>query len=156
MFDNVGKKIKVVAMVCFYVITIASIMMAFASGLEELGYNSGEYEKTFIPELFWPLFLGGPLFALISSWLIYGFGILVEKAENEQNTEIKKPYTPPLIANSKTASGSFDETSRIGKCQLCDKSVVAITYARIKDNMGTRYRYVCEDCFKKNKCEAVK
>ena len=35
------------------------------------------------------------------------------------------------------------------KCQICENSVEHVTYCEIKDDMGTRYRSLCDDCIAK-------
>ncbi|MBQ7907965.1 MAG: zinc ribbon domain-containing protein [Elusimicrobiaceae bacterium] len=43
-----------------------------------------------------------------------------------------------------------EETEGIGgKCELCGKLFPKLTYSTIKDDMGTRYRNICDDCIAK-------
>ena len=39
---------------------------------------------------------------------------------------------------------------------MCDKDNVMITAAVIVDDLGTRYRNVCDDCFEKYNCKPKK
>ena len=66
MYDNIGGKIKGLARAIFFIEAIGSIITGIALGVE--------YEFCFI------ICLIGPLVAWISSWLLYGFGELVDKA----------------------------------------------------------------------------
>lgn len=35
------------------------------------------------------------------------------------------------------------------KCEMCDEHFEHLTYCKIKDDMGTRYRNICDDCIQK-------
>ena len=54
----------------------------------------------------------------------------------------------------KPSYASYLESSQPlrGQCELCGKSTDLIN-AKIVDNLGTRYRKVCRDCFAANGCE---
>ena len=43
-----------------------------------------------------------------------------------------------------------------GKCQMCDTDNVMISAAVIVDDMGTRYRNVCDECYEKYNCKPKK
>ena len=77
LYENIGKKIKNWAKWIFVLETAAAII----SGLGL--FFAGE-DPWLIGLL---LIFVGPLIALVSTWLLYGFGELIEKtAANEQNT----------------------------------------------------------------------
>ena len=40
-----------------------------------------------------------------------------------------------------------------GQCEICGKTTDLIN-AKIVDNLGTRYRKVCRECFSANGCES--
>ena len=102
MFTDPGKKIKILAKVFFAVMTVASIILAFVFGTySSYSFRSGSSTE-FIHAIFWPLLLGGPLFAYISSLFIYGFGQLIE------NTGRSCPITEMPHYNS-NASDSTKE-----------------------------------------------
>lgn len=84
MFTDPGKKIKILAKVLFAVITVINVILAFVFG-------------TYTP-IFWPLLLGGPVFAYISSLFIYGFGQLIE------NTGRSCPIEKLSISSNATVS----------------------------------------------------
>ncbi len=50
-------------------------------------------------------------------------------------------------------NGSVAE--QFGKCEMCSKYDVKITYAEIRNELGTRYRNVCDDCIEKYNATAV-
>ena len=45
-----------------------------------------------------------------------------------------------------------ENAPRLEKCEICGKTTDVFN-AKIVDNMGTRYRKVCRDCFQKNHFE---
>lgn len=78
MYDNIGRKIKLLAKISFIILAVASVItgaVLLGTG-EEIGLIIGL-----------PILFAGPLLAWISSWLLYGYGELIEKAcEIERNT----------------------------------------------------------------------
>lgn len=76
LYENIGQKIKNWAKWIFIVEAIAAII--------------GSFVMLFTDDLFAVGLLGiviGPFIAWVSSWLLYGFGEIVEKsADNEKNT----------------------------------------------------------------------
>ncbi len=93
MFNNIGKKIKVLAWVFFFLFSLGDI----AAGIILLA----EDDDLLFPAL--PIMLAGPLFAWIGSWLLYGFGELIDKAADiERNTRGARPapaapFNPPAF-----------------------------------------------------------
>ena len=69
MYKNIGNKIQILAQV----IGIFEMIVSFVSGLIML--LSGMSPLTSIA-----LMIGGPIVAWISSWFLYGYGVLIEKA----------------------------------------------------------------------------
>ena len=82
MFSNAGAKLKVIAIIFFVLVVIASVVLAFVFGWskEETHdrYKGTQTKTVFHPLPFFLLLLGGPLFAYFSSLLIYGFGCIVD------------------------------------------------------------------------------
>lgn len=77
MYDNIGGKIKGLAKASFVVATIAEVITGFALMAVD--------EDLIIYGLL-AMFVG-PIVAWISSWCLYGFGELIDKAcEIERNT----------------------------------------------------------------------
>lgn len=71
MYDNIGGKIKRLAKWTFIVEAIGAII----AGLVLMGRYGSTYTDLVCGFL---LFVGGPIVAWVSSWLLYAFGELVE------------------------------------------------------------------------------
>ena len=100
MFEEPGRIIKMIAKVFFWLLSIASIIIAFSFGfVKEFVFNYsiysgsiGDYETKFNAVVFFSLLIGGPLGTYFSSLLLVGFGELVEnsrKANIHFEPEIK-------------------------------------------------------------------
>lgn len=77
MYNNIGTKIKTMAKVFFAFTTPASVLLAIILMIDS------------VEVYWWHLFIliGAPCIALISAWLMYGFGEAVDKlCEIEKNT----------------------------------------------------------------------
>ncbi len=48
------------------------------------------------------------------------------------------------------AAAEMIDPAKHGKCELCGKEDILVFNAKIVDDMGTRYRRVCEECFNKS------
>ena len=70
MFSNIGKKIKGLAVGLFVLMSIASIIVAFVL-LDALGAG-----------FFLLVLFGGPLVSWILSWMMYGYGELIDKVSD--------------------------------------------------------------------------
>lgn len=66
MYDNIGRKIKVLAKAGFIIETILTVIVG--SALAVCGEDLGML-----------ILFGGPIIAWLSSWLLYGFGELIDK-----------------------------------------------------------------------------
>ena len=69
MYDNIGKKIKGLAIGTFVVEAIGFVV----GGL----YTAADYDEVYIL-----MALIGPIVAWVSSWLLYGFGELIDKTSD--------------------------------------------------------------------------
>ncbi len=82
MYQNIGKKIKLLAKIIFFIFA----MIGFLGGLVLFMAGNGEGLIVIIGLLIMIII---PLIAWISSWLLYGFGELIDKAcDIEKNTRI--------------------------------------------------------------------
>lgn len=85
MYENIGGKIKSLAKVSFIVATSLFVLsgIIFLLSAENASYR---YEDTLITYgVLLPIL--GPLFSWIGTWLLYGFGELIEKVSDiEYNT----------------------------------------------------------------------
>ena len=132
MFRNIGRKLRGLA---------AAIMI-----IGVLGAVGSAAFLYFTGVLDWPICVsilaGGIITSWISSWIIYGIGDTNVKLEKLMDKMIPKPsYTEYLNNRAGTR----------GTCELCGRNCDLIS-ARIEDQMGTRYRKVCAECFAKNNC----
>jgi len=142
MFDNIGNKIKGLAKVLFIVLVIADIivgivLMSLDDGLIAIGL---------------PIMLGGPVIAWISSWILYGFGQLIENSDKlvESVCKAESKQIQPQTSQCVTENATINPVTEKGRCEICGKEDVPVCDAKIVDNMGTRYRRICMDCYKNN------
>ena len=102
MFENCGEKIKAIGYLYFGLVTIASIVLAFVYGI-----NSARYGGTSLnAAIFFPLLLGGPFFAWISSIFIVGFGKVVDYCENPSNPESTANWSEFIRNKTETPTNS--------------------------------------------------
>ena len=142
MYDNIGRKIKGLAKAIFIAQGISMaitgiVLMCIDEDLILYGVLT---------------LILGPVLAWISSWLLYGFGELIDKVSNiERNTHDEVNETAPsLRAKDETAEPMPKETV-IKKCDFCGKENVNGAHCKIVDNLGTRFRDLCCDCIEENK-----
>lgn len=111
LFGDIGRKIKVLAIVSFYVLTILSIVL----GIILIAANDG------LEDGWWALFIifFGPIVALILSWILYGFGELVENTQAIRsfpvsgiNNNLQLLVDPIISENREKAEREFKETAK--------------------------------------------
>lgn len=98
MFTNVGKKIKILAVLLFALETIGSIIGAIAL------FAEGRDEEIIMGVI---LLFAGPLIALIGAWFLFGFGEIIDKLTDiERNTrgDITKSTTQSNIDYERIAT----------------------------------------------------
>ena len=139
MFDNIGGKIKTLAKVVCWIGIIACIitgivLMATDDDLILVGILTA---------------VVGSLLSWVSSFILYGFGQLVENSDTIANRNVNSHSNSTNSSNSVPHSSSVDFSSakhEAGKCEMCDADNVDVVYCKIVDDMGTRYRKLCSDC----------
>ena len=96
MYDNIGNKIKILAKVTFVLGAIASVI-----GAVILFFNDTHILLCIITAV------AGSLFSWISTWLLYGFGEIIDKLcdieENTKKNHFQKPEkqsTPKIICEN--------------------------------------------------------
>lgn len=115
MFKNIGKKIKVLAVISFIIGTIASI--AGAVVLFVLSQEWGAPEEVLIASGIM-LIIIGPLVSWIGSFLIYGYGELIQKTSEiekhilELKTSRKAATNNEAIKNTPTDNKPIDNTTQ--------------------------------------------
>ncbi len=153
-FKNIGGKIKFLAMILFVVEAIAALITGFVLMVTD-------EDLILYGFLSWIVI---PLFAWVSSWFLYAFGELVEdvhairnriapeaaKTDNQvrtsnATTEVKDEEKEEVAVDVEKADGL--------KCELCGKHFERLVYCKIKDDMGTRYRNICNGCAEKHHAE---
>ena len=133
MYDNIGGKIKSLAKTLTIFGAIATAILAIVLLC---------LDDKLLPFGVILLFFG-PLFSWISSWLLYGFGELVECSS------ILAGKLAPKKLSKKVEEPVWDK-GRIF-CELCGTEVEESTYITIKNNYGTFYRHICKSCYESNK-----
>lgn len=83
-YDHIGQKIKLLAKIFFVSGTVAAVISGFI--IMFLG--------DFMILLGLLIMAGGPFVAWGSSWMIYGFGVLVDKADASDPKSIPQQTTP--------------------------------------------------------------
>lgn len=78
MYSNIGKKIKALAKIICIIIAVFWVVVGFV-------LIFGKYSTPFVRLIGFLTAIVGPFFAWVSSFLLYGYGELIE-----QNAEIKK------------------------------------------------------------------
>ncbi len=123
MFNNIGKKIKTLAKVLFWVCAISftiSGLLLFTSGLSLLNAPSiPGYSYTSLSSGVASMFLGlltiglGFLIAWVGNFMLYGFGELIDKThENEKNTRaILNILNTMLIRQNNDITGTKDNNA---------------------------------------------
>jgi hypothetical protein len=86
MFQNVGKKLQVIATILFWVATAASVVLAFVFGIDRDFYH---YRNVFNAGIFFAFLLGGPTVAYFGSLILHGFGSIVSDHEEYEYPEEK-------------------------------------------------------------------
>ena len=86
--------------------------------------------------------VGGVVVSWLCSWVMYCIGDTHVKVERLEEKLIPKPAYAEYLAGSGPARGA---------CEICGKTTDLIS-AKITDQLGTRYRKVCRECFAANNC----
>jgi hypothetical protein len=99
MYNNIGGKIKGLAKAFFIVEAIACVICAFVLIANGVDYHEELAVYGFLMLIF------GPIVAWVSSWLLYGFGELIDKAceiaDNTRKGDAVKPQAQTGIDDAK-------------------------------------------------------
>lgn len=156
MFENIGKKIKRLAETICWIGIIISVI----GSIILFTISADAYEPTGLIIAGFSILIFGTLFSWIGSFFMYGFGELIDNSQEikedlkrgkgfyNQVKDSKKPEESYEKANEKSETYvEVDyENVCIGICQKCDKDQVLIRNCVLTDDLGTRYRKLCEDC----------
>ena len=133
MYQHIGKKLRVFAEIWCLIGILGSAAAAV------LLYLRGTPLWTCIA-----IGIGGIIVSILSSWGIYALGDIHVKLERLEDKLIPKPNYMSYLDNNQPLRG---------QCEICGKTTDLIN-AKIVDNLGTRYRKVCRECFSANSCES--
>ncbi len=77
MFRKCGRKIQITSIIWFSVLSLASVIGAIVLW---------SYNNRYFSTVGWGflVLIGGNLLAIINAWFMYGFGVIVEKAEHDR------------------------------------------------------------------------
>ena len=171
-FDNIGSKIKNLAKYSCW-ITILLIWIAALISFIVLVSDSWTAYLWWIPLV---SAVVGPFLVWIGSWAMYAFGEFVEdihamrdkegttaevKAKREaearikREAELKAQREAEEKAQREAEERRKEQVAEIEQpsgeqCQLCGKYFEHLSYCKITDDMGTRYRNICDDCIQKH------
>ncbi len=89
MFKNVGKQLQVIAIILFWILTAASVVLVFVFCYDDGYYFRKAFSADFNVGWFFAFFLGGPIVAYIGSLILHGFGSIVSDHEEYEYPEEK-------------------------------------------------------------------
>ena len=135
MYHHIGKKLKALAGIWCAAGSIASVAAGVLLYLNIIG-------KLDLPYCIL-IAAGGVIVSVLSSWGIYALGDIHVKLEKLEDKLIPKPSYMDYLDDNRPLRG---------QCEICGKTTDLIN-AKIVDNLGTRYRKVCRECFSANQCE---
>ena len=132
MFRHIGRKVSGLAVALCAIGILGSVAAGVSLYLTKV--------LQLIPCL--AIGIGGAVWSWLCSWVLYCIGDTHVKIERLEDKLIPKPaYAEYLSANSPVR----------GACEICGRTTDLIS-ARIEDQLGTRYRKVCRECFAANNC----
>ena len=132
MFKHIGRKVRGLAVTLCVIGIFGSIGAGVALYLLKI--------LELIPCI--AIAVGGILVSWLSSWVMYCIGDTHVKIERLEEKLIPKPAYAEYLATNNPARGA---------CEICGRTTDLIN-AKIEDQLGTRYRKVCAECFAKNNC----
>ena len=132
MFNNIGRKVRGLAVALCVIGILGSL------GVGVFLYLTKVLEL--VPCI--AIAAGGIVLSWISSWVMYCVGDTHVKIERLEDKLIPKPAYAEYLAGNTPARGA---------CEICGKTTDLIN-AKITDQLGTRYRKVCRECFAANNC----
>ncbi len=158
MFDNIGQKIKTLAIVICVIEMVAIIISGIALVVVE-------FESICAVVIAVPI---ACVLAYAGSFLLVGFGELIIKVSSIErkltNAEIKeKAKIIPTKQQDETVNNltqpdkdidykceyiKITEYKDFGKCSECFQKDKELTFCKIKCDLGTKERYLCDSCVK--------
>ena len=123
MYENIGKKIKVLAQAIFILESIAAVITGIVLWIDiEEGWCA-------------IVLFGGPVVAWISSWLLYGFGELIDKVcdiernsrgvATKSNSHVHTPTQSNTPEQAKPEKATMTKEERIANLnRLLDQGLI--------------------------------
>ncbi len=156
MFKHTGRSLQTYAKVLFWLVLIASIVLASVFGFKETVSRTRNGEKRtteFYPIPFFSFLLGGPASASLLSLCLNGFGKIVERYETTETgyTELGKADRDALKSRASKwfdVESTPDEEEPEDVCMVCGKRML-ISYL-VKPENGEPVR-MCAKCYRKHK-----
>lgn len=151
MFNDIGNKIKKLASAVAWMGIIASIIIGIVLMVTD--------EELILLGLI--IAIAGSISSWVGSFVLFGFGELVDNStiivqklnDNSLKSNVHNAFESVLPVNQTIENKTKIKHQWNGKCQMCDTDDVMVTEAVITDDLGTRYRYVCDKCFEKYNCK---
>lgn len=165
MYENIGGKIKGLAKAIFIIEAIAAVITGFVLMASD--------SDTFLIGLL--VMIIGSIVAWVSSWFLYGFGELIDKAceiekntrkdndESNQHTEApistnlsdtcnRENVSAPKSTPKNTAKYNCISIDSIGKkshgtCVVCRAGNVDLEMCKIQTEIGSRTLDICQNCY---------
>ncbi|MBE6701730.1 MAG: hypothetical protein E7582_07595 [Ruminococcaceae bacterium] len=164
MYKNIGSKIKGLATIIFVIEALVSVV----AGIVLLAIDEAFVWIGLI------YLIGGPIVAWVSSFLLYGFGELIDKVcEIEKNTRTNNNNDTNKIVNSLPTNIAVDinkkeivpvsqSSSNLkyncisitstgneshGMCVICKSSNVNLKQSKIQTEIGVRTLDICKNCY---------
>ena len=132
MFSNIGRKVRGLAVALCVIGILTALGAAAFLYLTKLA--------DLVPCI--GIAAGGILLSWVSSWVMYCIGDTHVRIERLEDKLIPKPAYAEYLAGNNPARGA---------CEICGRTTDLIS-AKIEDQLGTRYRKVCRECFASNNC----
>ena len=172
MFKNIGKNIKKLARIYFWISTILVIVL----GIVLIVVGANMWEGGPIIALGVVTILVAPILAWLSTCLLYGFGELVDNStviknhlvgaddfdtSDEVMFSVKRKATferekiEEYSDNASVSTEGGHGSVALPKCMCCGKEDETVTECVIKDFLGTRYRKLCAECCERNNAKPV-
>ena len=156
MFDNIGQKIKTLAIV----ICVIEIVAIIVSGVAFVIVN---IESICAVVIAVPI---ACVLAYAGSFLLVGFGELIIKVSSiesklrndeikekiksnpikQQDVTDKKPANPTRKVDYACERIKITEHKDFGNCSECYQKDTGLTFCEIKCDLGTKERFLCDSC----------
>ena len=138
MFENIGEKLKVLAKIIFAFIVFLSLIIGF--------YIIFHMDNVVIGL---SILLGGVASSIVTGYVLYGFGELVNNSFILADQYIDKTIesSPSGVSNTEAdVSPQIIETKKMDftHCQKCNNAFNSNTYIHYNQRTG---EIVCHDCF---------